>query len=202
MLKLYEFALSGNCHKVRLLLSMLGLPYSSHLVNGSQAEHKSAAFLRLNPLGQVPLLLDGAWALRDSQAILLYLAAQHPAAGFYPADLQAQALVQSWLATAANEINRGPALLRMHYKFGRAIDLVAAEHTTAQLLEVLNDALTAAPWLVGTQVTIADLAIYPYLALAHEGRVDLQPFLAIKRWLGAVEALPGYLPMPGIIPRD
>jgi glutathione S-transferase len=200
MLKLYEFALSGNCHKVRLLLSMLGLPYTSHPVNGSQAEHKSAEFLRLNPFGQVPVLLDGELALRDSQAILVYLAAKYPAAGLYPADPAMQALIQGWLSTAAHEVARGPGLLRLHYKFGRTIDLVAAQQLTTQLLNVVNDVLSEQPWLAGAQVTIADLAVYPYLALAHEGQVDLSPFPAITRWLRDFAALPGYLPMAGMVP--
>jgi len=197
-LKLYEFGLSGNCHKVRLMLSMLGIQYESHVVNGSAGEHKSADFLALNPFGQVPVLLDEQVALRDSQAILLYLALKHPAAKFYPTIIEEQCAVQSWLSIASSEVTRGPGLLRLHYRFGKTIDVASAQQTTLQLLQVLNATLATQSWLVGSSITIADLAIYPYLALAHEGQVDLTDYPAITNWLAAVEALPGFVTMPGI----
>ena len=81
MLTLYEFALSGNCHKVRLLLSLLGVRYQSQPVDAAARQHKSAGFLALNPLGQVPVLCDGEHCLRDSQAILCYLARRYDASG-------------------------------------------------------------------------------------------------------------------------
>ena len=74
MIQLYEFALSGNCHKVRLMLSILGLNYKSIIVNGSERAHKSRDFLAMNPLGQLPILQDNDIIIRDSQAILIYLA--------------------------------------------------------------------------------------------------------------------------------
>lgn len=197
-MKLYEFGLSGNCHKVRLMLSMLGLNYESYVVNGSIGEHKAADFLALNPFGQVPVLLDEAVVLRDSQAILLYLALKHPAKGLYPTTLAAQCAVQSWLSIASSEVSRGPGLLRLHYRFGKVIDVDSAQQTTLQLLQVLNAELAAQSWLVGSSVTIADLAMYPYLALAHEGQVDLTDYPAITDWLAAVEALPGFVTMAGI----
>ncbi len=200
MLTLYEFGLSGNCHKVRLLLSMLGLPYTRHMVNGGLAEHKSTDYLQMHPMGQVPLLVDADNRIWDSQAILVYLAAKQPEFGFYPDDPLAQAQVQSWLAVANNELSRGPALLRLHYKFGRVIDIDAALALSRQLLLVLEKKLQQDSWLVGTAVTIADIAMYPYLARAHEGLLDLTAYPAITRWLHDFESLPGYVVMPGILP--
>lgn len=198
MLTLYEFALSGNCHKVRLLLSMLGLPYRSQLVSGANAEHKSADYLQLHPMGQVPLLVDAEQPIWDSQAILLYLAATYPQAGFYPAQPLLQAQIQAWLSVANNELSRGPALLRLHHKFGKVIDVAAAQACCDQLLPVLQHKLQQNKWLVGASVTIADIAMYPYLALAHEGAVDLTAYPAIQRWLHDFASLPGYVAMPGI----
>lgn len=198
MLKLYEFALSGNCHKVRLFLSILNEVYTAVPVNGSRAEQKSAAFLQLNPFGQVPVLVDGDLVLRDSQAILVYLATRDPKGRFYPADPTGQARVQSWLSVAAHEMSRGPALLRLHHKFGKVIDLPAAQQVATELLTLVNNTLTVQSWFAGESPSIADIAMYPYLALAHEGLLDLQAYPAIRRWLHAVESLPGYLPMPGI----
>ncbi|MEQ1667935.1 MAG: glutathione S-transferase N-terminal domain-containing protein, partial [Sulfuriferula sp.] len=86
MMVLYEFPLSGNCHKVRLMLSLLGLPYRSVVLNREQREQKSAAFLAINPYGQVPVLQDGELVLRDSQAILVYLAQQYGGAHWWTND--------------------------------------------------------------------------------------------------------------------
>lgn len=77
MIEHHEFALSGNCHKVRLLLSLLGLEYRSIRADGAGGAHKRPDFLRLNPWGQVPVLSDDGLVLRDSQAILIYLAKQY-----------------------------------------------------------------------------------------------------------------------------
>lgn len=197
-MKLYEFGLSGNCHKVRLLLSLLELSYEKHIVNGSAAEHKSADYLQLNPLGQVPVLVDDSIAIRDSQAILVYLALKKPHSGFYPSDPVLQAKIQSWLSVASNEITRGPAMLRMHHKFGKTIDIEAAHQVSSQILQFLEQQLAKTPWLVGTAMTIADISIYPYVALAHEGFIDLKLYPAIQRWLTDIETLPGYVTMPGI----
>ncbi|MEJ2794357.1 glutathione S-transferase family protein [Iodobacter sp. LRB] len=201
MIKLYEFAASGNCHKVRLLLSLLDIPYESIMVNGATREHKSADYLARNPLGQVPVLVDGDVILRDSQAILVYLARQYGAeqADFWlPNDPAALAQVVAWLATAANEVTRGPNALRLHHKWGRAINLLEAETITEQLLAMLNQHLTASAWLAATHITIADIALYPYIALATEGKVDLLGFPAIVTWMKQIQNLHAYVSMAGI----
>lgn len=198
MITLYEFAASGNCHKVRLMLSMLGLQYQSVLVRGNELEHKSPAFLARNPFGQVPVLVEGTTVLRDSQAILLYLALTHGRGRWLPASPAGEAQVAAWLSTASNEVAHGPALLRSHYLFGRPIDVAAAEVVTARLLAVLESHLATHDWLVEGQSSIADLAVYPYLALAPDARVDLAPYPAVRRWLAAVRALPGYVGMAGM----
>ncbi len=201
MIKLYEFAASGNCHKVRLLLSLLNIPYESIMVNGATREHKSADYLAKNPLGQVPVLVDGDVVLRDSQAILVYLARHYGAeqANFWlpnePADL---AQVVAWLATAANEVTRGPNALRLHHKWGRTINLAEAETITEQLLTLLNQHLAQSAWLAAAHITIADIAIYPYIALATEGKVDLLGFPAVVAWMKQIQSLHGYVSMAGI----
>lgn len=204
MIKLYEFAISGNSHKVRLLLSLLNIPYESILVNGAAREHKSPEFLAMNPLGQVPVLVDGDVVLRDSQAILVYLTRQY---GGEQADIllpnQALKLAQvvAWLATACNEVTRGPNALRLHYKLGRTINLSEAELVTQQLYSVLEKQLDKTDWLAAEHLTLADIALYPYVALSPEGGVVLEAYPAISRWLGRIEQLPGYVSMPGITLR-
>jgi len=86
MMKLHEVALSGNCHKVRLLLSMLGLSYESVAVDLAAGEHHTPAYLALNPFGEVPTLVDGDVAIRDSQAILVYLASCYGGERWWPQD--------------------------------------------------------------------------------------------------------------------
>ncbi|MDD2834358.1 MAG: glutathione S-transferase N-terminal domain-containing protein, partial [Methylotenera sp.] len=108
MIELYEFALSGNCHKVRLMLSFLELNYTSIAVNGSAREHKSSEFLAMNPLGQLPILKDKDIVIRDSQAILIYLAHHYGGELWWPQDSEALAKISAWLFTVSNEIARGP----------------------------------------------------------------------------------------------
>ncbi|WP_028451672.1 glutathione S-transferase family protein [Chitinilyticum aquatile] len=203
MIKLYEFALSGNCHKVRLLLSLLGLSYDSIAVNGAAKEHKSAEFLALNPLGQVPVLVDGDVVIRDSQAILVYLARRYGGTNSHwlPDEPAALAEVVAWLATTANEVTRGPNALRLLHKWGRPVPQADAEVITAQLLAVLETRLSRADWLAGTAISIADIALYPYIALSPEGLVALTDYPAVCRWLARIEALDGYVGMPGIEPQ-
>lgn len=198
MISLYEFALSGNCHKARLMLSLLGQEYRSVLVNGQQKEHKSAEFLGKNPFGQVPVLQDGDTVIRDSQAILVYLARTYGAENWLPQAPATMAKVIAWLSTAANEVARGPCALRSNHKFGRAINQLEAELICDSLLTVLESQLGQQNYLVGEQPSIADIAMYPYIALAPEGDVDLSGYPAVSAWLARIQAMPGYVGMPGM----
>ncbi|WP_243394767.1 glutathione S-transferase family protein [Leptospira adleri] len=197
-MELFEFAISGNCHKIRMLLSMLNLEYVSRAVNNAEKEHKSETFLKMNPLGQVPVLKDKGFFIRDSQAILVYLALEYGKEEWFPKSGIGSAKVMEWLSTAANEVTRGPAALRTHYRFGKTIQIDEAEMITNQLLNFLENHLTQNLWLAAERPTIADLAMYPYVALANEGRVDLKPFEKTRDWLKRIESLPGYVSMPGI----
>jgi glutathione S-transferase len=197
-MELFEFAQSGHSHKARLMLSLLQLPYKSVLVNGTNLEQKTEAFLKMNPFGQVPVLKDGETIVWDSQAILVYLARQYAEPSWLPLDAAVMSRVMAWLSIATNELVRGPAALRVHYKLGRAISLEDAEQLTVTLLHILEQHLQSKDWLAAAHITIADIAIYPYIALAPEGKVDLTPYPAICRWLSRIQALPNYAGMPGM----
>jgi len=199
MIRLYQFAASGNCHKVRLMLSLLQLPFVTVDVVGANREHKTAEFLAKNPLGQVPVLTDNEVTIHDSQAILVYLARRYGGGRWLPDDAASLAHVCFWLSFAANEVAHGPNMLRLHHKWNRAIDVDAATATTTQVLTVLEQHLGTSSWLVGAEETAADVAVYPYIALAPEGRVELADFPHVLRWLAAVRELPGYIDMPGMI---
>lgn len=198
MLELFEFGLSGNCHKIRLMLSLLGLDYNGHPLNGAEREHKAEDYLAMNPFGQVPVLKDGDKIIRDSQAILVYLARAYGAEHWFPHDALKAADITAWLSTAANEVARGPSALRIHYKFGRVINLDEAVAVTENLLKILNQHLADREWLATDTITIADIAVYPYIALANEGKVDLTPYIHIENWMGRIEMLSGFVAMPGI----
>jgi glutathione S-transferase len=195
---LYEFALSGNCHKIRLMLSLLGLDYRSVIVNGSERQQKSVDFLSMNPFGQVPVLTDDDVIVRDSQAILVYLARKYGNEQWLPNEAAALAEVVAWLSNAANEVSMGPNRLRLHYKFGRAINSEESRQTAINLLNILQGRLEKYEWLATDHLTIADIAIYPYIALAPEGRLDLESYPAVTGWVSRIQALPGYVGMPGM----
>jgi glutathione S-transferase len=86
----------------------------------------------------------------------------------------------------------------VHYKFGRAIALEDALQATATVLPILEQHLIIEEWLAAEHITIADIAVYPYIALAPEGKIDLAPYPSICRWLGRIQALPNYIGMPGM----
>src|SRR5690606_41511540 len=88
MITLYNYELSGNCYKIRLFLNMLDVAYEKHPIGFyPEAEHKQPEFLRINPLGQLPVIKDGDFILRDAQAILVYLASKYDKTGqWYPTD--------------------------------------------------------------------------------------------------------------------
>lgn len=199
MIQLHEVALSGNCHKVRLLLSLLGVPYESVAVDLAAGEQHTPAYLARNPFGQVPTLVDGDdVVVRDSQAILVYLASRYGGERWWPRDPVRLARIAGWLSTAANEIAAGPNSLRLHRKWGRSIDESRAEAVTVGTLSVIERTLEKHRWLAGDEASIADLAIYPYLALSPEGGVDLAPYPHIQRWFGDIRRLDGYVAMPGM----
>jgi glutathione S-transferase len=198
MLKLYDVEVSGNCYKVRLFAALLGLPLELVPINLGAGEHKQQAYLDKNPFGQVPYLEDGTVGLRDSNAILVYLARKYGGDSWLPSDPVAMSQVVSWLVVAGNEIDRGPADARRQMKFGYALDGDAAREKGARVLGLFEQVLAGRAWLVGEHATIADLACMPYLALAYEGGLPLDAYPNIRSWIARFKTLPGFVSMPGI----
>ena len=196
MISLYTVSFSGNCHKVHMLLSVLGLEHETKQLDLAAGEQRSREFLAINPLGQVPVLVDGDVRLRDSQAILVYLAARYAPGVCLPSDPGGLGEVMQWLSWAANEIHNGPTLARAIKLFDRPGDLKAAQTRAAAVFEAMNDHLAQHEWLALGRATVADIACYPYIAVADEGEVDATPYAAVAAWTKRVEALPGFVPMP------
>lgn len=197
-MKLYDLELSGNCYKVRLFAGLAGIPLDIVPVDFLGGEHKRAPLIDLNPWGELPILQDGEVVLRDSQAILVYLAGRYATDAWLPRDPAGQAEVAQWLSTAANEIQNGPASARLVDKFGFAIDKADTLKRSARILPLVDAHLAKHRWLALERPTIADCAVFPYLALAHEGGVSLADFPHIRAWIGRVKELPGFVAMPGV----
>jgi len=198
-MKLYDLTLSGNCYKVRLFLSLIGKEAELVPVDLLAGEHKRPAFLAINPRGLLPALEDGELRLADSQAILVYLARRYADERWYPLDAISQGRVVSWLSFAANEVSQGLATARLGKLFKRPIDHATAHVKANSALSLLDAHLAHHQWLAETAApTIADVAVYPYTALAGDGDVDLSPHVHIKAWFSRVRELSGYIGMPGL----
>ena len=194
--RVYSFPLSGHAHRVRLFLSLLGLPFETIDVDLAAGAQREPAFLALNPLGQVPVIDDDGTVLADSNAILVYLAKRYGDAHWLPDDAAGAATVQRWLSYAAGPIASGPAAARLVTVFNASLDHDAAKRTAAKILAVIDGELAGKPFAAGAQPTIADIAAYTYVAHAPEGGVSLEPYPHVRAWLARIEALPGFVAMP------
>lgn len=194
-LKLYDLALSGNCYKVRLLLSMLGLEYEKIPTDLVAGENRTPAFRQLNPRGQIPVLRDGETVIWDSMAILVYLARRYGSEQWLPVDALGEARVMQWLAVSENELLTGLARARAARRFNRPFDPEQCRSDSEQGVGTLELRLQEAEWLAADYPTIADIACYPYVNLAEEAEFSLQPYPAVRAWLKRIETLPGWEPM-------
>ena len=192
-MKLYYHPLSGHSHRVRLFLSLLGIEHELVEVDLVKGQQKSAEFLQLNPLGQVPVLDDAGVVLADSNSILVYLAKKYGRTDWLPETPVGAARVQRWLSIAAGEVAHGPAAARLITVFGapwRAEEVIAKAHA---ILGHLENALAGGGWLVGEQPTLADVALYSYVSHAPEGNVGLADYPAVRGWIKRAEAWPGFV---------
>jgi glutathione S-transferase len=194
---LYGFKPSGHSHRAELMLRLLGLPFSFQPVDLPGGEQRTERFRRLNPFATVPVIDDGGTVVADSVAILVYLATRYdPERAWLPTDPAAAAEVQRWLSVAQGWLAFGPARARIIRKFGGDGDLAAAQALAGKLFQVLETALADRGYLAGARATLADVALYSYTAAAPEGGVALDPYPAIRSWLGRIEALPRFERIP------
>ena len=199
MIKLYGHELSGNSYKIRLFLDLLGLDYEWVKVDVMTGEHKSPEYLAMNPFGQIPLLVDGYLQLADAQAILFYLAQQYGGEKWLPTDTISLARIIRWLSTTAGEVRQGPEHARLYHIFGATdINIERAYQKSEMILGQLEQVLGDQDWLELGRVTIADIAVFPYVALARDGKVDLDAYPNVLAWIERIKALPNFQPMAGI----
>ena len=199
MIQLSGHELSGNSYKVRLFLSLLNLEFEWIKVDLMVAEQKGSEHLARNPFGQVPVLVDGDVTLPDAQAILVYLARQYGGDAWLPLDALPLAQVIRWLSTAAGEVRQGPENARLYYLFGVTnINIERATQKAEFILTQLDKHLSNRTWLEFERPTIADIGVFPYMALARDGKINLDVYPHVLEWIDRVKQLPGYIPMAGL----
>ena len=197
MLKLYDMERSGNCYKARLMLSLLGLEHTKHPVDLSKKEQMEPWYLAINPLHHVPVLDDNGTIIRDSGAVLVYLAAKYDEAHtWYPDDARSMAGIQQWLAYAGNEILNTLAPARAIAIGIRPGDLAEAQEKARGTLAHLEKSLLGRKWLAGDHPTIADIACFPYAGLIGQADINIDDYPAIAAWCQRVKNLKGYVALP------
>ena len=195
-MKIHHVPLSGHAHRAVLFASLLGLKPELVEVDLAGGANKQPEFLALNPFGQVPVLEDDGVVVTDSNAILVYLAKKTGRTDWLPEDPAGAAAVQRWLSVAAGELAYGPCAARLITVFGadfNAEEVIARAHV---LLARLERHLSGRQWLAADHPTIADVALYSYLARAPEGNVDLSAYEQVRAFLARIEALPGFVAIP------
>jgi glutathione S-transferase len=194
---LHGFPLSGHSHRAELMLRLLNLPFDFHQVDLAGGEQRGEAFLKLNAFGTVPVIEDNGVVIVDSCAILVYLATKYdPDGRWLPRDALGAAQVQRWLSVAQGPVFNGPCCARLVTVFGMDFDHGRAKAAAERLFATLDGVLAGKTFLVDERPTIADVALYSYVAHAPEGGIALAPHANITAWLRRIEALPGFAPMP------
>jgi glutathione S-transferase len=189
--KLYDYAASANCYKVRLLLAQLALDYERVPVDIFAGDTLTDEFAAINPARTTPVLeLAPGSYLPESNAILLHLA---QGTEFLPPDPQ----VYRWLFFEQADVVPSIGGLRFRLLTGRlqADDPQALRRHEAahEVLGLLDAQLSQRPFLVGDGYSVADIGIYGYVHVAGEAALDLQPYASLRAWLARVEAQPGYV---------
>lgn len=193
---LYDYAFSGNCYKVRLLLSQLGIEYETQPIDIIEGEAQDPEFRQKNAIGQVPVLeLPDGTCLRESGAILLHLA---EGTRFLPAPGLARTRVLEWLFFEQSNISQVIGRARFRRTFPDVVPTLpqefAAWHRLGnRALSILEQRLHDYLYLVDDGYTIADISLFAYVHCAEQGGFSLEPYAAIRSWIERIEELPGYV---------
>lgn len=194
-MKLYIHPISGHAHRAHTFAALIGADVDIIEVDLTSGAQKTPEFLALNRFGQVPVLVDGDTVVADSNAILVYLAKKHGRTDWLPDTAEGAAAVQRWLSVAAGLIAFGPAAARLITLFGAGFNADEVITRAHGVLSVIEEELDRRNWILGgAQPTIADIALYSYIARAPEGDVDLQSYTNIRSWLARIEGLDGFVP--------
>jgi glutathione S-transferase len=196
VLVLYDSPVSGNCYKVRLLLAHLDVAYERREVDVVDRSSRPELLGALNPALRVPtLVLDDGRPLAESNAILWYFG---DATRFVPNDRYERAQVLQWQFFEQYDHEPAIAVVRFWLAYSGEpeafADRVESRRAAGyRALDAMERHLAGRDWLVGTGITIADISLYAYTHVAHEGGFDLAGYPAIESWLGRVAAEPGHV---------
>lgn len=196
-MRLYYYPWSMNARRAVLTALHLNVPVELVAVDLAKGEQRKPEFLRLNPNGKVPVLVDGDFKLWESHAIMQYLADKTPGQTVYPADVQARADVNRWLFWSAQHLT--PAVSVLNWE--RAVkpmlgagapdpvEVARGERLIDQCAPVLDAHLAGRTWVAGEQLSLADLALAtPFAATAH-AQLPVMQYANIQAWLARVQAL-------------
>jgi glutathione S-transferase len=191
---LYDNAISGNCYKVRLLFSLLGIEYERREVSVIDRSNRAELLGDLNPGLRVPtLVLDDGRPLAESDAILVYFA---EGTEYLPSDRYERAQALQWMFFEQYSHEPNIAVLRFWAHAEIKPDpreALAKFNGGLVALEAMERHLTVRDFFVGDRATVADIALYAYTHVADEGGFEIARFEAIAAWLDRVRALPGYV---------
>jgi glutathione S-transferase len=208
-IELYWGSGSPFAWRVMLALEVKGLAYESKLLEFSKGEHKTPAYLRLNPRGKVPTLKDGEFVLYESLAIMSYLDRKYPDPPLFGKTPEETGLIWRALAECDSYIlPAGDKVVRPIF-FGKGLDKVEEIQEAAEMLrrelKTMDERLAGANWLVGDKISAADIGVFPFVQLllrtaSKEAAQPLnlgfaplgQTFPHIARWAQRIEALPNY----------
>ena len=197
-MKIYADEQSGNCYKVKLVCALLGIKHQWVHVDILAGDTAANSFLAKNPNGKIPLVaLDDGRHLWESNAIINYLASS---SDLLPTDAFMVAKVQQWQFFEQYSHEPYIAVARFIAKYLGLPEDKKAEYAAKQTgghkaLAVMESQLTHSAFLVGEKLTTADISLYGYTHVAHEGGFDLSLYPAVQAWLARIEALPHYVPM-------
>jgi glutathione S-transferase len=192
---LYDSAVSGNCYKVRLLLSHLGMAYERRELSVTDRSNRPTLLGGLNPALRVPtIVLDDGRSLAESNAILWYFG---DGTRFVPDDRYERAQVLQWQFFEQYDHEPYVAVARfwLHYK-GGDYDLAALasrQATGYRALDAMEKHLTGREYFVGSRYSLADISLYAYTHVADEGGFDMKRYPAINVWLARCAAQPGHV---------
>ena len=196
---LYDYLNSGNGYKCRLTMKALGIPYEYRFVDILKGETRTPDFLAINPNGKIPVLVvPERGPIAESHAIINFLA---EGSFLMPADRYDRALVWQWLGFEQYQLEPGVATVRfmLHY-LNKTKEELGVRYTDryqrgADALAVLEKGLAGRRWLVGDDVTLADIALFAYTHVADEAEYDLADYPAISAWIAEFKRLPWYSPL-------
>jgi glutathione S-transferase len=198
MYKVYGDYNSGNCYKIKLMLNLLGVEYQWVAVDILGGETETPEFLAKNPNGKIPVLeLEDGTFLWESNAILNFLA---DGSQYLPSEPRLRTQVLQWQFFEQYSHEPYIAVARfIQFYLGMPEERMKEYRTLHKAgyraLKVMEQQLQRTPFLVGDTCSIADIALYAYTHVAHQGGFDLEPYPAIQQWLERVAQQPGYVGM-------